>query len=123
MVSEMIEEFEVYSLPTTPEWFRGLINLRGGLVPIFDLKILFEMRTGMGTKPRLLILNERAKAAGVFIDAPPKSVELGQQLPQTPPLPSLLARHSRGAYVKNQDMWIEFDFNGFFTAVGSQLLI
>lgn len=121
MVSELIEEYEVYHLPTTPEWFRGLMNLRGSLVPIFDLKILFEMRTG-GIKSRLLILNERSKAVGVLIDNVPKNVELGQPLPQTPPLPQLLAQYSQGSYVKNQDIWIEFDFDGFFMAIGNQLM-
>ena len=121
MVSELIEESEVYSLPTTPDWFRGLMNLRGSLVPVFDLKILFEMRTG-SIKSRLLVLNERSKAVGVIIDSPPKTVALGQPLPQTPPLPQLLAQYSQGAYVKNQDIWIEFDFDGFFMAVGNQLL-
>lgn len=121
MVSELIEESEIYHLPTTPEWFRGLMNLRGSLVPVFDLKILFEMRTG-GIKSRLLILNERSKAVGVLIDNVPKNVELGQPLPQTPPLPQLLAQYSQGSYVKNQDIWIEFDFDGFFMAVGNQLM-
>jgi twitching motility protein PilI len=121
MVSELIEESEIYPLPTTPDWYRGLMNLRGSLVPIFDLKILFEMRTGV-VKPRLLVLNERSKAVGVLVDAAPKSVALGQPLPQTPPLPQLLAQYSQGSYVKNQDIWIEFDFDGFFMAVGKQLL-
>lgn len=122
MVSELIEEADIYPLPTTPDWFRGLMNLRGGLVPVFDLKILFEMQTGTGTKPRLLVLNERMRAVGVLTDAPPKSIALGPPLPQTPPLPLLLSQYNRGAYVKNQDIWVEFDFEGFFQAVGNQLL-
>ena len=122
MVSELIEESEIYPLPTTPEWFRGLMNLRGSLVPVFDLKLLFEMRTGTGSAPRLLVLNERVRAVGILIDAVPKGVALGQPLPQIPPLPPLLGQYSRGAYVKNQDMWVEFDFDGFFQAVGNQLL-
>lgn len=123
MVSELLDEADIYHLPTTPEWFRGLINLRGGLVPVFDLKMLFEMQTGTGAKQRLLVLNERMRAVGVLTDAPPRSIALGQPLPQTPPLPPLLSQYSRGAYVKNQDIWVEFNFDGFFQAVGNQLLV
>lgn len=122
MVSELIEDVEIYSLPTTPDWFRGLMNLRGGLVPVFDLKWLFEMQTGGGKTPKLLVLNERVHAVGVLIDMLPKSIWLDQPLPQTPPLPPLLGQYSMGAYVKDQDIWIEFDFEGFFRAVGDQLL-
>jgi twitching motility protein PilI len=121
MVSEIVVDAEIYPLPTTPDWFRGLMNLRGGLVPVFDLKTLFEMRSEAGGTPRLLVLNERAKAVGILSDVSPKSIVIGQSLPQTPPLPPLLSQYSQGVYVEDQDIWVEFDFDGFFHAIGKQL--
>jgi len=121
MHSELVEETEVYPLPTTPAWLRGLINLRGGLVPVFDLRALFSMEEGGGAAPHLLVLNREARAVGVLIDGLPLSVDTGQRLPQSPPLPALLREHSHAVYVQHQEIWVEFDFDGFFQVVGSRV--
>ncbi|KOR28808.1 hypothetical protein TI05_14480, partial [Achromatium sp. WMS3] len=96
MVSEVVVDIDIYPLPTTPKWFRGLINLRGSLVPIFDLKTLFDIQTKSEKTPRLLVLNERIKTVGILVDTPPKNVAIGQALTQTPPLPQLLNKYSHG---------------------------
>ena len=52
MLSELVDDTEVYPLPTTPAWFHGLINLRGGLVPVFDSEeVVLRSRTRARTSP------------------------------------------------------------------------
>jgi len=121
MISEVIVDTEIYHLPTTPNWFRGLINLRGSLVPVFDLKILFDIQTEAKAVPKLLVLNERTKAVGILTDTAPRSIVIEESLSQTPPLPKLLSQYSHKVYIKDQDIWVEFDFDGFFHAIGNQL--
>ena len=41
---EIVEQSAVTRLPKTPVWMRGLINLRGNVLPVIDLK----MKLGMG---------------------------------------------------------------------------
>ena len=121
MLSELVDDTEVYPLPTTPGWFRGLINLRGGLVPVFDLKRLFDMDKQGGDKPNLLVLNAGAGAVGVLIDGLPLTLDIGQRVPQTPPLPAILREHNHAVYVREQDIWVDFDFDGFFRAAGNRI--
>ncbi|KOR28176.1 hypothetical protein TI04_11620, partial [Achromatium sp. WMS2] len=86
-----------------------------------DLKTLFDIQTKSEKTPRLLVLNERIKTVGILVDTPPKNVAIGQALTQTPPLPQLLNKYSHGVYIKDQNIWVEFDFDGFFHAIGNQL--
>jgi len=120
-LSELTENTEVYSLPTTPAWFKGLINLRGALVPVFDLKGLFGTDDQNGDKPNLLVLNAGAEAVGVFIDGLPVTVDTSKRLPQAPPLPAILRDHSQAVYVRGHEIWVEFDFEGLFQAVGRRI--
>ena len=121
MLSELVDDTEVYPLPTTPDWFHGLINLRGGLVPVFDLKRLFRVEHRGEDKPNLLVLSAGAAAVGVLIDGLPLTLDIGKRLQQSPPLPAILREHSQAVYVRDQAIWVEFDFDGFFRAAGSRI--
>ena len=121
MLSELVEETEVYPLPTAPVWFPGLINLRGGLVPVFDLKKLFNMEDSVGEKPNLLVLNAEAEAVSVLIDGLPLTLDTSRHVEQSPPLPEILREHSQAVYAREQEIWVDFDFDGLFRAVGSRI--
>ena len=121
MLSELVEEIEIYPLPTTPVWFPGLINLRGGLVPVFDLKKLFNIDDPGGKKQSLLVLNAGADAVGVLIDGLPLTLDTGERLKQSPPLPEFLRDHSHAVYLREQQIWVDFDFDGLFRAAGGRI--
>jgi len=42
-VREILEFTSITKVPKTPEFMRGVINLRGGVVPVIDLKLNFGM--------------------------------------------------------------------------------
>src|SRR6187431_2736522 len=42
-VKEIIKHDTVTQVPATPAWVRGVVNLRGGAVPVIDLAVKFGM--------------------------------------------------------------------------------
>jgi len=42
-VKEIIGMMDITSVPRTPEFIKGVINLRGKVIPIIDLRLKFEM--------------------------------------------------------------------------------
>jgi purine-binding chemotaxis protein CheW len=57
-------------IPNAPEWVKGVINLRGSVVPIFDLRKMFfniDKETGVVIVLNL-IENGKRKIAGIVID-------------------------------------------------------
>ncbi len=42
-IKEIIGMMEITSVPRTPEFVKGVINLRGKVIPVIDLRLKFEM--------------------------------------------------------------------------------
>jgi len=57
-VREVIEFTEVTKVPQTPDFVRGIINLRGGVVPVVDLKQKFGLGETAKTVNTCVIIAE-----------------------------------------------------------------
>lgn len=65
---------ETTRLPNTPDFVRGVINLRGNIVPIYDLRLRFNMPFREYTKNTVVIIIRTAdhnggKSIGIVVDA------------------------------------------------------
>ena len=121
-VSEVLEQAPVYPLPNTPSWVLGLVNLRGNLAPVFDVKRFLELEDDNAQeKRRLLILDQGDKAVGVLIDGLPQTALTSHALSRLPPLPAALQAHVAKAYVQDDLVWLEFDHRSFFQTLGGQV--
>jgi twitching motility protein PilI len=119
--SEVLDQATVYPLPNTASWLMGLINLRGNLVPAFDARPVLEAtEKAAPQKRKLLILDQGDKAAGLFIDDLPQATAVGQPLSRLPPLPEALRPHIPKAYMRDDLVWLEFDHQSFFQALGGR---
>ncbi len=59
----------VTELPNTPEFVLGVLNLRGIILPVFDLRCRFGMgRTAPGERHVIIIVNAGDKLIGVLVD-------------------------------------------------------
>ena len=119
--SEVMDSVPIYPLPQTPAWLIGVINLRGNLVPIFDLKRLLELEGESLEKPRILILGKGESALGMIIDGFPRPVDTTDTLSRLPPLPNILKPHVPQAHAWDKIVWLEFDHQGFFHSLISQI--
>jgi twitching motility protein PilI len=117
--SEVLERVPVYPLPKAPTGLLGLVNLRGNLVPIFDIKPLLELdSSSTPDKNTLLILGIGEKAVGILIDGLPQPAVTHHVLSRLPPLPVALRPHIAKAYIQDHYVWLEFDHFGFFETLG-----
>lgn len=69
-----VREIRAYEKPTrivnTPPFIRGVINLRGVIVPIVDLRIRFDTGPGNeGDLPAVVIVDVAGRALGIVVDA------------------------------------------------------
>lgn len=61
---------EVTRLPNSPEFLRGVMNLRGTIVPIFDMRARFKHElTNANIKHVIIILAVGTRNIGVLVDA------------------------------------------------------
>lgn len=119
---EVMGQFRVDPLPNTPPWFMGLLNLRGNLVPAFDLRPLLG-ETGADRKKRsLLVIGAGERAIGLWIDGFPEVMAAFTAPPGTAPdLPDLLHPHLVEAHSRAGQFWLEVRFDPLFEALGRRL--
>jgi len=118
---EIIEQTPIYPLPHMPHWQRGLINLRGNLVPVFDLKSLMELDQESSEKQWLLVLDRGEMAVGLFGDGLPRPVATTRPMDRLPPLPSVLRPHISQAFTFEGFVWLAFDHRSFFQSLATRI--
>jgi purine-binding chemotaxis protein CheW len=78
----------VTAIPHSPNWLLGVINLRGAVVPIIDLRIKFNFaKAEYNEFTVVIILNVGARVVGVVVDGVSDVITLGSE--QIKPAPSL----------------------------------
>ncbi len=72
-VREIIGYMEITAVPQTPHYVRGVINLRGQVIPVVDLRAKFGMETTEVTEQTCIIVVEitqdnRTFSTGIVVD-------------------------------------------------------
>ncbi|SDK46157.1 chemotaxis protein CheW [Natronincola ferrireducens] len=70
-IVETIEKVtEITRLPNAPHYVKGVINLRGEVVPIIDLRKRFNMEKGeLSDESRIIILSLEEMIIGMLVDS------------------------------------------------------
>ena len=69
-VREIIAWNDVTQLPNTKEYVRGVMNLRGSILPVFDLRSRFGMGlTEVSNTHVIIIVNVQGKLIGLLVDS------------------------------------------------------
>ncbi|MBF0551582.1 MAG: chemotaxis protein CheW [Deltaproteobacteria bacterium] len=89
-VREVLDFTIITKVPRTPEFMRGVINLRGGVVPVIDLRLKFGMSKIEKTVNTCIIIVEvnikdEATALGVLADSVEEVIDLEPDQIDPPP--------------------------------------
>ncbi len=83
-VKEIIEYDTVTVVPKTPKWIRGVINLRGSVVPVVDLAVKFGLEERPVTKTSCIVivdgqLENQNTTMGIVADAVSQVMDLAAE--------------------------------------------
>ncbi len=86
-IVEVIKIKEITEVPTAPSFMEGIINLRGKIIPIIDLRKRFNLETKEKTKKNRIIIIEYQKnqLAGVIVDEVQKVLNIKKEEILPPP--------------------------------------
>lgn len=120
--SELTEVPAVHRLPNAPAWLRGICNLHGLLVPVFDLALFAGLPAQQAQRPMLLVLSHGADAAGVLIDGMPQRLRFGAaQAASAQAAPTALVPLLRGAALLGPHLWFDLDRPALLDALETSL--
>lgn len=97
-VKEIIAAGEITRVPETPPFVRGVINLRGRVIPVISLRSLFDLGEGeLSAGTRIVVAELGEISVGLEVDS---VLEVTRLAPEQVEPPSPLIAGRRGGYIK-----------------------
>jgi len=89
-VREIIGYLGVTAVPQTPHYVKGVINLRGQVIPVIDLRAKFGMETAEVTEQSCIIVVEVGRdnptySVGILVDRVQEVLDIGAGSIEEPP--------------------------------------
>jgi len=116
-VREIILITDITRIPETPNFLKGLINLRSKVIPVIDLRVRFGMPEGETTaESRIMVLQACGKTIGIVVDAVSEVLRVKQdQISPPPPTVAGLGREYLSGLVKlDERLLILLDIDKIF---------
>ncbi len=119
LAAELVKSSMIYPIPNTPEWMLGLINLRGSLVPVFELNCYFNLPTDHRSQSLILVLGKGEKVVGISLTDYPQLLSELTILETLPALDAKIHPYITAVYQSpDRTLWLELDKEKFFTDLG-----
>lgn len=89
-VQEIIKMMSITQVPRTPDFVRGVINLRGKVIPVMDLRLKFSMESQETTEKTCVIVVQVTREGesvtiGIIVDEVSEVLDIaGEQIEAAP---------------------------------------
>ena len=128
-VREIIGVMDITHVPRTPEYIKGVINLRGKVIPVLDLKTKFDMGVTENTDETCIVVVDIVSEGetiqmGILVDAVSEVLKIGAEQIEDPPAfgTSVDTRFIMGMGKINNEVKILLDIDEVLTVGDIDLL-
>ncbi|HWJ02830.1 MAG TPA: chemotaxis protein CheW [Verrucomicrobiae bacterium] len=85
-VQEIIKIPAITLVPRAPQYIKGVINLRGNVIPVIDLKNRFGMsQPDVEGDARIIVIQVQNKTMGILVDQVTEVLRLAEEAVEPPP--------------------------------------
>ena len=113
-VQEIKRMTEITRVPHTPDYLKGVMNLRGSVLPVFDLKKRLDLPdNAYSDDARIVIVKVDEVTLGVIVDAVSEVLTIGQENIEPPQVVAggVIANYLSGIGKINDRLLILLDIN------------
>src|ERR1019366_6927417 len=84
---EIVRVPEITAMPDAPDYLEGVINLRGKIVSVVDLRKRFGQPSGaLDRRNRILVVEHRGRLAGMIVDSASEVLKIPESEIEAAPL-------------------------------------
>lgn len=86
MVQEIIRMMQITKVPNAPDFVDGVINLRGRIIPVVDLRCKLGLgRKEQDSNKRIIVVEVSGKTVGFIVDAVTEVLRIPANITEPPP--------------------------------------
>jgi len=86
-IKEIIKPREVTEVPRVPSFVRGILSLRGNIIPIFDMRVRLGLPEAVASeRERVVVVKRQAGFCGVLVDEVVQVVRIAEAGIEPPPV-------------------------------------
>ena len=115
----------VTRLPDAPDYIKGVINLRGTIVPVIDMRVKFHLEAKVDALTVMIVLNLANRVVGMVVDSVSDVVQLtADKIRDMPEIGTGIdRRYLTGIGALNERMLILLDIEGLMTCTVLVLVV
>ena len=119
-VQEINRVTEITKIPSTPDFVKGVINLRGNVIPVIDLRSRLGMPEREHDKQtRIIVADVDDRTVGLVVDAVSEVIRMDANLVEPPP-EIIVGAGDKGRYIKgvgklDDKLLMLLDINSMFS--------
>jgi purine-binding chemotaxis protein CheW len=124
-VQEINRIVEITKVPKAPDFVEGVINLRGRVIPIVDIRKKFHLNIKEATKEtRIIVVNIMSKTIGLIVDSVSEVLRINSSTIQPPPplIAGLDSDYIKGVGKLDERLIILLDIDKIFTTGEHKLI-
>ncbi|HRY29371.1 MAG TPA: chemotaxis protein CheW [Elusimicrobiota bacterium] len=125
MVQEINRMLDITRVPKSPDFIDGVINLRGRVIPILNLRKRFGLPEKEHDKStRIVVVNVNNKILGMIVDAVSEVLRLPSSTVEPPPpmVSGIESEYIKGVGKIDEKLLILLDLNKLLTSKEQQML-
>ena len=85
-VQEINRFMQITKVPNSPDFVEGVINLRGRVIPVIDLRIKFNLRKKEQDKnTRIIVVELEGRTVGFIVDSVNEVLRIPTSITEAPP--------------------------------------
>ncbi|GAB4141561.1 MAG: chemotaxis protein CheW [Ignavibacteriales bacterium] len=85
-VQEINRMLQITKVPNTPDFIEGVINLRGRVIPVIDLRVKFNMpKKEHDKQTRIIVVELEDKTVGFLVDEVNEVLRIPKSITEAPP--------------------------------------
>ncbi len=86
IVLEIIRMINITEMPNAPEFVEGIVNLRGKIIPVINLRKKLDLpATDYNDRTRIIVINVKGKNVGFVVDEVSEVLRVESQITEPPP--------------------------------------
>ena len=85
-VTEIVGIQKITNLPDIPQFIKGVINLRGNVIPVLDVRLRFGMKErDYDERTCIMVININESSVGLIVDTVSEVLTIGKESIEAPP--------------------------------------